>query len=701
MLGTRALFAAALVGAPFFAAGFGGGLASAQSVPAVPKRADLPSQHMRLVDDFDGDGKADVIWQDASNMVHLSKMNRTTVVGCRQLGVQTDSLMGSGDFNGDGKADIVWRNMTTGAVRISFLDGDRISHWINVGSSPIALDVKLEGIGDFYGHGRPNILWRNQTTGRTVLSYHNSTGNLSYWATVSEFINPANTTALKVGDINGDGRADVVWRNLGTGNVVISLMNGATPTWRQITSTPIAPSVKLESIGDFDGNGRADLLWRNTTTGRSVMSHHQLDGSVVSWPVVSNYINPASTDAQGVGDFNGDGKDDILWRNIGTGNTVISVMNGSLPSWEAASFSSCSSLPHTGMTASQCYLAGSSAFVTCIGAPIESLFDNTSNNLYRHQDGHRRMINAKSYSLVPRVTPIGFYSGCIKDNNTGLIWQQPSSITPTRYTNLGTGGALDTSGLVASVNASNLCGFNDWRLPTAHELLTLIDHGKTTNPRIDTAWVSADTSLGHGYQWSSEIGHPLIAASTTHAFAVSFNKFDDESGEGFAGATISMGRNVLAYAKLVRGGIARAAPRFSYSSVAYGSDAANNLVNDAWTGLQWRRCPHGTTWNGSACTGDPSFMTHEQALVYARQQTGWRLPNVTEIGSLYDRSTNISTGYYINRVAFPSIPAPSFWTTTPWVDDPGKAWLSDPYWGAATPTHRSAPARVLMLRDSP
>jgi hypothetical protein len=300
-----------------------------QSAPVKPTT-------LEYTGDFNGDGKTDVLWRYADGSFYIGYFNGTPTLDFHSLGVIDLTPMGTGDFNGDGKADIVWRNMNTGAVRISLMDGGTVTSWLNVGQSPIPLSVKLEAVGDFDGNGRADMLWRNQGTGRAVMSYHAADGSVTDWPVVSNYI-ALNTSALKVGDINGDGRDDIVWRNMGTGNVVLSLMDGNVATWRGITASPIALSVALEAIGDFNNDGRADLLWRNTRTGNSLMSFHNADGGVASWPVVSNYINPATTSAQGVGDFDGDGKADILWRNLSSGNTVISIMNGNVPSWRNVS----------------------------------------------------------------------------------------------------------------------------------------------------------------------------------------------------------------------------------------------------------------------------------------------------------------------------------------------------------------------------
>jgi hypothetical protein len=193
----------------FSAYAFPSGNVKAEFNDLILQKADATASKLMATSDVNGDGNADVVWTNSLNETVVSTIRSTSVIGCYKLGVITDTLMGSGDFNGDGKADLVWRNMSTGAVRISLMNGGTVTQWLNVGQSPIALNTKLEGIGDFDGNGRADMLWRNQATGRSVMSYHNADGSVASWPEVSKFINPSTTTALKVGDINGDGKDDI------------------------------------------------------------------------------------------------------------------------------------------------------------------------------------------------------------------------------------------------------------------------------------------------------------------------------------------------------------------------------------------------------------------------------------------------------------------------------------------------------------
>jgi hypothetical protein len=81
----------------------------------------------------------------------------------------------------------------------------------------------------------------------------------------------------------------------------------------------------IQGVGDFNGDGYADILWRNSTTGEVYI--WLMNGSTFASSGSLGYVSSDWTIA-GVGDFNGDGKADILWRNSTTGQVYLWLMNG-------------------------------------------------------------------------------------------------------------------------------------------------------------------------------------------------------------------------------------------------------------------------------------------------------------------------------------------------------------------------------------
>ena len=79
--------------------------------------------------------------------------------------------------------------------------------------------------------------------------------------------------------------------------------------------------------GDFNGNGKPDILWQNSMTGeRAVwLMNGTVRASIVNLPYV-----PPQWHIAGAGDFNGNGKPDILWQNSMTGERAVWLMNGTV-----------------------------------------------------------------------------------------------------------------------------------------------------------------------------------------------------------------------------------------------------------------------------------------------------------------------------------------------------------------------------------
>jgi hypothetical protein len=116
------------------------------------------------------------------------------------------------------------------------------------------------------------------------------------------------------------------------------------------------------------------------------------------------------------------------------------------------------------------------------------------------------------------------------------------------------------------------------------------------------------------------------------------------------------------------------------------TSGSDQVVYDSKTGLTWRRCSEGQAWDGSTCTGTPSRFTHEQALAYAKTQTGWRLPSVKELSSIVDLTVDNPA---INSIAFPGAGhGGAFWSSTPNAANSGLVWYVDFTYGQVNTSQR-------------
>jgi VCBS repeat protein len=148
----------------------------------------------------------------------------------------------------------------TGQVQSLFRQ-DQEAFW---GASPAGGAVK--GVGDFDGDGADDVLWRDEN-GRLRLWYWgvSTTVDVS-WRNEGGVVGP-DWDVKAVGDFNGDGYADIAWRHPG-GDVSIWVMVGSIYTGEYyLSGAGLGLTRSIQGVADFDGDGRSDLLWRNGTEG--------------------------------------------------------------------------------------------------------------------------------------------------------------------------------------------------------------------------------------------------------------------------------------------------------------------------------------------------------------------------------------------------------------------------------------------------
>lgn len=272
-----------------------------------------PTWSVAGISDFNGDGNSDVLWRNTDGTLADWSMNGTTIMSSGVLNfhglvVRPDaswSVVGTGDFNGDSRADILWRN-TNGTIVDWSMNGSSILSSTVVSFAGAAVDVgaswSVAGIGDFNGDDKRDVLWRN-TSGEVVIWQMNAgtiaaSGDVTYGGVA---VNPdASWSVAGVGDFDGDGNSDILWRN-NNGSLAEWQMNGSTIalseriTFAGIAVTPDATWHAVE-IGDFNGDGSSDILWRNDN---GAMAEWLMNGNVIMQSVTPNYggtaVSPDAT----------------------------------------------------------------------------------------------------------------------------------------------------------------------------------------------------------------------------------------------------------------------------------------------------------------------------------------------------------------------------------------------------------------------
>jgi Insecticide toxin TcdB middle/N-terminal region/FG-GAP-like repeat/Salmonella virulence plasmid 65kDa B protein len=268
------------------------------------------------------------------------------------------------DFNGTGRTGILWDDGGNPTLPWSSGAATRVL-WSFTGASTVTPTSNFAGIdgnfagyvpvvGDFNRDGRADIWWyalnqvgfgpngyENKAAGPTAVSFSNSDGTYTSGAGPTLPVDQSNAYRLLAeGDLNGDGRSDLLWIHQVTSNLqapVIAWRLGPGGGVNVIQSNDAGGVASSNGLGsgswlsalgaaDFNGDGFTDLLW--TTSGSFTFSGSGADGlwlsnglgGFTSKPTLDGNGNNISASVTGYtpffGDFNGDGKTDILWVTV-------------------------------------------------------------------------------------------------------------------------------------------------------------------------------------------------------------------------------------------------------------------------------------------------------------------------------------------------------------------------------------------------
>ncbi len=295
---------------------------SAPALVASAKKSAAPT-----LGDYNNDGLADLLCHDTSGTLWIDLAYQGEFNGTNWMRSDANWCHGAsqrlykGDFNGDGRTDLLCHDIENGHKWIDYSSGSMFTgtNWAT-NNGWCYLDSQELHIGDFNGDGRDDLLCHDVDSGYKWIDYANASGQFlgTNWSRDANWCH-GEEQMLLVGDFNGDGRTDL-FCNGGNAERWIDYAN---PNG-QFLGTDWSRSgggcgkYFTPYIGDFGGNGKDDLLCYNPD---ELLWFTYGGTSTYPYAKTNNCDYPGGELL--IGDVDGDNADDIVCGYPASSTTTV------------------------------------------------------------------------------------------------------------------------------------------------------------------------------------------------------------------------------------------------------------------------------------------------------------------------------------------------------------------------------------------
>ncbi len=245
-----------------------------------------------IPNDFDGDGKPDLLLQDGGAFLGVWHMNgNENLINAGYLTPNNSGdinwrLASTGDFNEDGITDLVFQH-TDSTVAIWYMDGETlVSPTLTDPSSP-GEGWKVSAAADFNGDGKSDLLFQN-TNGDLAVWYMDGVS-----LTSPTFVNPVNAgdgfKVVAAVDVNSDGNTDIVFQHT-DGTLAAWKLDGIdTSSFVLLEPSNSGIEWRLVSAVDLNLDGSVDFVFQNTND--RTLAVWFMNGTTL---LESKYLSPSS-----------------------------------------------------------------------------------------------------------------------------------------------------------------------------------------------------------------------------------------------------------------------------------------------------------------------------------------------------------------------------------------------------------------------